>query len=81
MANYIKPNQNIQGKRVNKLDHKTINFKIDNKFKLPIYSKLKAFVRTYGCQANVVDGEVICAILKQLGFKEAKELDDDDEHL
>ena len=74
MANYIKPNQNIQGKRVNKLEHKTINFKIDSKFKLPIYSKLKVFVRTYGCQANIIDSELITYILKTLGFKIANDI-------
>ena len=55
MENYIKPNQNIQGKRSLSLNHKTIDFKIDSKFKLPKYKKLKVFVRTYGCQANIID--------------------------
>ena len=35
---------------------------------------LNYFVSTYGCQANVRDGEVICGILEQMGFKAVEDM-------
>ena len=69
MNSYNKPNQRIQAQRNNKVNNKTIDFKINSKFKLLKYKKLKAFIRTYGCQANIIDSELIAYILKTLGFK------------
>jgi tRNA-2-methylthio-N6-dimethylallyladenosine synthase len=34
----------------------------------------KYFVRTYGCQSNIRDGEVISGILEKMGYKLAKDI-------
>lgn len=67
-----KPNLRAQAKR--DIDTKSINrkkFNIDKKYKLPLYKKLSFFVRTYGCQANIIDSQFINRILTELGFKQA----------
>ena len=38
----------------------------------------KAYVRTYGCQGNVADGETIKGILSSLGFEITEDIDDAD---
>jgi len=45
---------------------------------LPSVSTRKLYIETYGCQMNVVDSEVVAAILQQHNYQVTEELDDAD---
>ena len=62
-----------KGLQINKKD-----FKIDEKFINSKYKKLSFFVRTYGCQANVVDSQVIDNILIKMGFNKSLDIENAD---
>ena len=67
-----KPNLKKQSFRTAKgLEINKKDFKIDEKFINSKYKKLSFFVRTYGCQANVVDSQVIDNILIKMGFNKS----------
>ena len=63
----------VKGLEINKKD-----FKIDEKFINSKYKKLSFFVRTYGCQANVVDSQVIDNILIKMGFNKSLDIENAD---
>ena len=70
-----RPNLRIQAKR--DIDTESISrkkFDIEEKYKLPLYKKLNFFVRTYGCQANIIDSQIISKILTELEFKPANDI-------
>ncbi|AIV03719.1 2-methylthioadenine synthetase [Candidatus Malacoplasma girerdii] len=70
-----KPSLKNQGKRkINRIIER-LDFKINPKLVLPEYKKYSAYVRTYGCQANIVDSEIINKILVHLGFKLTDDID------
>ncbi len=72
---YKEPELKSQAKRdINTDKIKTVDFKIDKKYILPLYKKLHFYTRTYGCQANVIDSQVISRILLNLGFKQTNEI-------
>ena len=50
----------------------TIN--IDKNLLLNNYKNLRFFVRTYGCQANIIDSETISKLIIDLGFKKADKI-------
>ncbi|MDR2847385.1 MAG: tRNA (N6-isopentenyl adenosine(37)-C2)-methylthiotransferase MiaB [Mycoplasmataceae bacterium] len=64
-------------RRIN--DSKVIkcNFKLDAKLKKIGINK-KYFVKTYGCQSNVVDGQNIAGILENMGYSPAPDILDAD---
>ena len=53
-----------------KREYKRLDFEID-KAVLGKYSGKKYFIKTYGCQMNEHDSEVIGALLEKLGFEKA----------
>ena len=55
---------------------KKLNFKITKK-QQNLGKNLVFFLRTYGCQANERDSEIIKAILLKMGFKETKNFQDE----
>ena len=54
-----------------KRDYKRLDFSID-KSVLGKYSGKKYFIKTYGCQMNEHDSEVIGALLEKLGFEKVE---------
>ena len=76
---YSVPSLNSQAKRdIDTEKIKKNTFKINKKYKLPIYKNLHFYTRTYGCQANVIDSQVISKILINLGFKQADDISNAD---
>jgi tRNA-2-methylthio-N6-dimethylallyladenosine synthase len=75
MENNILPNIKKARSRVgaSKLIHHI--FKLNNELKTIGKNKL-FFVRTYGCQSNLRDSEIIKGMLLEMGYKEAKEIGD-----
>ena len=74
-----KPNLKKQSFRTAKgLEINKKDFKIDEKFINSKYKKLSFFVRTYGCQANVVDSQVIDNILIKMGFNKSLDIENAD---
>lgn len=74
-----KPNLKKQSFRTAKgLEINKKDFKIDEKFINSKYKKLSFFVRTYGCQANVVDSQVIDNILIKIGFNKSLDIENAD---
>ena len=74
-----KPNLKKQSFRTTKgLEINKKDFKIDEKFINSKYKKLSFFVRTYGCQANVVDSQVIDNILIKMGFNKSLDIENAD---
>ena len=74
-----KPNLKKQSFRTAKgLEINRKDFKIDEKFINSKYKKLSFFVRTYGCQANVVDSQVIDNILIKMGFNKSLDIENAD---
>ena len=74
-----KPNLKKQSFRTAKgLEINKKDFKIDEKFINNKYKKLSFFVRTYGCQANVVDSQVIDNILIKMGFNKSLDIENAD---
>ena len=72
---YSVPSLKFQAKRdINTEKIKKNTFKIDKKYKLPFYKNLSFYIRTYGCQANVIDSQVISKILLNLGFKQSNDI-------
>lgn len=56
---------------------------IKDDYKVPVSMKQigkgkKYYLKTYGCQMNVHDSENICAILEDMSFKQANEMEDAD---
>ena len=51
-----------------KRDYKRVKFNLDKKV-INKYSGKKYFIKTYGCQMNEHDSEVIAALLEKMGFK------------
>ena len=75
---FCKPNLDDAAKRSkNPSDIIYANLKIDEKLKDIAFNK-KYFVRTFGCQANERDGEIISGILEKIGYKKAKVLEESD---
>lgn len=68
------PNLKIQANRTEVNNIKRKEFKIDKKYFLSIYKNKKFFIRTYGCQANVIDSEFIVQILLDLGLKQTNDI-------
>ena len=66
-----------EARKRNKLDYKTIDFKIDEKLKDKFKGK-KFFIKTYGCQMNEHDSENIEALLTDIGFKKVSKYTDAD---
>ena len=56
---------------------KTINYKINDKFK-DIGKNKTYFIKTYGCQMNEHDTENIKALLEEVGFKESNDMENAD---
>lgn len=75
--NYILPDQKIAGKRNLKVEADRKYFTMSEEFK-NLGSGLSYFVRTYGCQANVRDGESIAGLLQQMDFVAASTPEDAD---
>ena len=74
-----KPNLKKQSFRTAKgLEINKKDFKIDEKFINSKYKKLSFFVRTYGCQANVVGSQVIDNILIKMGFNKSLDIENAD---
>lgn len=74
-----KPNLKKQSFRTAKgLEINKKDFKIDEEFINSKYKKLSFFVRTYGCQANVVDSQVIDNILIKMGFNKSLDIENAD---
>ncbi len=73
-----KPDLLLQARRNKNLNIEWETFKIDPRYFLPIYKKLTFFVRTYGCQANIIDSEFIEYLLLKLGFKKASSINNAD---
>ena len=72
-----KPNMDDARKRVNKIE--TLNFKIDLKDKnLMLYKNKKFFIRTYGCQANIRDEEIMTGILEELSMVKSDTIENSD---
>ena len=61
----------------NKREYKRLDFSID-KDVLGKYSGKKYFIKTYGCQMNEHDSEVIGALLEKLGFSKVDDYHDAD---
>ena len=70
------PNLDEARKR-NKIDYKTIDFKMDDGLKDKFNGK-KYFLKTYGCQMNEHDSENIDALLTAIGFIKADKYTDAD---
>ena len=70
------PNLDEARKR-NKIDYKTIDFKMDARLKDKFNGK-KYFLKTYGCQMNEHDSENIDALLTAIGFIKADKYTDAD---
>ena len=69
------PNLNEARKRTNsEIEHIYLNQQYDKN----TFANQKYFLRTYGCQMNVHDGEEIAARLESLGFTQTEELTDAD---
>ena len=69
------PNLNEARKRTNKeVEYIYLNQKYDNK----LFKGQKYFLRTYGCQMNVHDGEEIASRLESLGFEMTDKLENAD---
>ena len=66
-----------EARKRNKLDYKTVDFKIDEKLKDKFKGK-KFFIKTYGCQMNEHDSENIEALLTDIGFKKVSKYTDAD---
>lgn len=62
---YILPNQNEERKRTREISYEDFPFKsiITN-----LGEGKKYYIRTYGCQANVRDGESLSGMLEMMGF-------------
>ena len=56
-----------EARKRNRIDYKTIEYKIDNKLKDKFKGK-KYYLKTYGCQMNEHDSENIEALLESIGF-------------
>ena len=56
-----------EARKRNRIDYKTIKYKIDNKLKDKFKGK-KYYLKTYGCQMNEHDSENIEALLESIGF-------------
>ena len=56
-----------EARKRNRIDYKTIKYRIDNKLKDKFKGK-KYYLKTYGCQMNEHDSENIEALLKSIGF-------------
>lgn len=60
----------IEEGRSRKIKSNYVNFNFDvDKKTINFFSGKTFFIRTYGCQANIRDEEVICGILEELGLK------------
>ena len=66
-----------EARKRNKIDYKTVDFKIDEKLKDKFKGK-KFFIKTYGCQMNEHDSENIEALLTDIGFKKVSKYTDAD---
>ena len=66
-----------EARKRNRIDYKTIEYKIDNKLKDKFKGK-KYYLKTYGCQMNEHDSENIEALLEFLGFKKVDKYTDAD---
>lgn len=74
----ILPNLDNAMKRT-KLASEIIREKITISDELKNIAKNKTYtVRTFGCQANVRDGEIIAGILEEIGYKKANDLEHSD---
>ena len=65
------PNYKEARKR-QKVDYKTIKYKIDNKY-INSFNNKTYFIKTYGCQMNEHDSENISAMIEELGFKKIED--------
>ena len=69
--NYVLPDQKAAGMRHQTSEHvKRADFEMDEKL-TTLGNKKTYFVRTYGCQANVRDGETLKGLLEAMGFTSA----------
>ena len=66
-----------EARKRNKIDYKTIEYKLDKKLK-DKYKGKKFFLKTYGCQMNEHDSENIEALLVFLGFNKVDRYNDAD---
>ena len=60
-----------------KREYKRIEFQLENSF-INKYCGKKYFIKTYGCQMNEHDSEVIAALLEKLGFEKVEKYHDAD---
>ncbi len=67
-----------QGLRKSNQQINWTDFQINSQYKLSEYANYKFFIRTYGCQANVIDTESMIKILIDLGFKRTHDINDAD---
>lgn len=67
----------VEAKRRNKCETKIIKYRIDKKY-INDGNNKKYFIRTYGCQMNERDSEVISGILEQMGYREVLKYTDAD---
>ena len=76
ISKYFKPN--LKDARVRKkVDPEQIIFQLE-KENLRIGFNKKYFIKTFGCQGNEADSEVMAGILEQMHFEKALELNDAD---
>ena len=57
----------LEARTRDKRDYKRVDFSVDEKLKNKYLGK-KYFIKTYGCQMNEHDSEVIAALLELMGF-------------
>ena len=62
---YILPNQNEERSRRNEITYESFPF---NSIITSLGEGKKYYIRTYGCQANVRDGESLSGMLEMMGF-------------
>ena len=67
----------MEAKKRTKIEPKTINYKLDNKYK-DLGKNKKYYIKTYGCQMNEHDTENIKAILEQMAFQETDNMENAD---
>ena len=68
---YILPNQNEERMRRKEISYEAFPF---NSIITNLGKGKKYYIRTYGCQANVRDGESLSGMLEMMGFSHTEDL-------
>lgn len=72
---YILPDHKAEGRRSNPAGRSVFELKSEQK---NLGNGKTYFIRTYGCQANVRDGETLSGMLEEMGFQPAEGYEDAD---